>query len=93
MTTTKTYFAMSVVGDRVYASGGMRSKDTFLSTIEYYTPETGWTYDSSLTMDSFRYWHCSVAVGSELYIIGGSVGAHVTASNSVQSYDTATSSG
>jgi len=88
MTTPKIYFAMSVVGDRVYASGGQRTKDTFMNTLEYYSPESGWTYDSSLTMEYFRYWHCSVAVGSELYVIGGSVAEHDRESNSVISYDT-----
>merc|ERR1711970_919713 len=87
MTTPKIYFSMSVVGDRVYASGGQRTKDTFMNTLEYYEPESGWTYDSSLTMEYFRYWHCSVAVGSELYIIGGSVAEHDRESNSVISYD------
>jgi len=93
MTLPRMYFAMSVVGDRVYASGGMRTKDTFINTLEYYTPESGWAYNSSLTLESFRYWHCSVGVGSELYVIGGSVGMHDTDSNSVMSYDTAKGGG
>jgi len=93
MTTPKMYFAMSVVGDRIYASGGQWTKDTFIDTLEYYTVEDGWKYDSKLTMDAFRYWHCSVAIGTELFVIGGSVGVHDSASNSVQSYDTSRESG
>lgn len=74
----------SVGGDTLYATGG--SNHMYRDSTEVFTYETGWRLEERMKMNGRRAGHCSVAIGSWLYIIGGTV-EEVT-SKSVEAFDT-----
>ena len=74
----------SVGGDTLYATGG--EHHYFLDSTEVFTYETGWRLEERMKMNGTRSGHCSVAFGSWLYIIGGSLENQST--YSVEAFDT-----
>merc|ERR1712037_954360 len=61
-----------------------------LSSTEVFTREAGWRLESKLEMEATKESHCSVAIGSWLFTIGGSVGGTTLnyVSNLVETIDT-----
>ena len=76
----------SVGGDTLYVTGGTNHSVKHMSSTEVFNYETGWRLDERLTMNGRRFRHCSVAIGSWLYIIGGTL--EEQHSNSVEAFDT-----
>ena len=87
MNYARAYFGLTVIGDRMYASGG-RNEVEYESTVESFSPGTGWTIEEQMEMPQYRWTHCSVALGTKLVIIGGRVGSTSVESASVQAFDT-----
>ena len=75
---------MATIGDAVYASGG--ANETIHDSVEVFSAETGWRLEERLKMNRRRRGHCSVSIGSWLFIIGGLVEEQNT--NSVEVFDT-----
>jgi len=75
---------MTTIGDAVFASGG--ANETTHDSVEVFTHENGWRLEERLKMNGRRRGHCSVAIGSWLFIIGGLVEEQNT--NSVEAFDT-----
>ena len=90
MNYNRRYFSMSVVGDTIYALGGLGdyTERDYHSTVEYFTRHQGWLVADKMTMGGYRAYHCSVVMGSRLVVIGGVVGGGL-GFDSVQYYDTA----
>ena len=86
-------FGFSAVGEMIFASGG-RSNGGHpwgsLSSVEVFTLDEGWRLESKLEMEASKDSHCSVAIGTWLYTIGGSVGGNTleSTSNLVEAIDT-----
>ena len=74
----------SVGGHTLYATGG--DNHLYRDSTEVFTYETGWRIEERMKMNGRRAGHCSVAIGSWLYIIGGTVEEQT--SNSVKAFDT-----
>jgi len=78
-------FGLTVIEDRLYATGG----DGFSSTqtsVESFSHETGWVIEDTMELPLPRYQHCSVALGTRLVVLGGTVSSAI--SSSVQAFDT-----
>ena len=84
MTYARVQLGMASVGDTVYATGGANS--TIHDSVEVFSEETGWKVDERLNMNGGRRRHCSVALGSWLFMIGGLREEQLT--NSVEAFDT-----
>ena len=88
------YFSLTAVGDQLFAIGG--AGDYRLSSSEVLTQGEGWREEPKLDMGAAKQNHCSVALGSWLYIIGGHVeetsGTKGYISNQVEAYDTSSTS-
>merc|ERR1712133_188284 len=82
MVRTRSYFSLSLVGQTVYAVGGLGEGQ---DTVESYTEEGGWTIEGEMSMDTWRSRHCSVVRETEIIILGGYYGSP---SRSVQSINT-----
>ena len=82
-------FGMSVIGDTIYATGGIGDyvEKDYHTTVESFTTAHGWVVEDRMTLTSYRAYHCSVVIGSTLFVVGGNVGSTL-ASDSVESYDT-----
>ena len=86
-------FGFSAVGEMIFASGG-RSNGGHpwgsLSSVEVFTRDEGWRLEPKLEMEATKDSHCSVAIGTWLYTIGGSVGGNTleSSSNLVEAIDT-----
>ena len=81
---------VATIGDAVFASGG--ANETTHDSVEVFTQETGgWRLEERLKMNGRRRGHCSVAIGSWLFIIGGLVDEQNT--NSVEAFDTSSLAG
>ena len=76
----------SVGGDTLYATGGTNHSVKHMSSTEVFNYKTGWRLDERLMMNGRRFRHCSVAIGSWLYIIGGIL--EEQNSHSVEAFDT-----
>merc|ERR1711962_1434001 len=71
MVHTRYYFSLSLVGQTIYAVGGLGGGE---DTVESYTEEVGWTLEGEMRMDKWRAWHCTVVMESSLVVIGGNYG-------------------
>ena len=78
-------FGLSAIGNILIASGGYQSEGP-LSSVEVFTPGKGWTLETKLEMGETKYHHCSLALGSWLYTIGGVLDG-TYASNVVEAFD------
>ena len=86
MVLEKSGFGLSVIGDMLISSGGY-GNDGSLSSVEVFTLEEDmWTLEPMLDMGLTKYSHCSVALGSWLYTIGGLVDGYY--SDRVDAIDT-----
>ena len=83
-------FGLSAIGEILLASGGRSNNGGSLSSVEVFTLEAGWRLESKLDMGATKDSHCSVAIGSWLYTIGGGVGGTTLdyVSNMVEALDT-----
>ena len=81
-------FSITSVGDSLFASGGNGVVDKFLhhDSVEMFTQEIGWRLEPRMTMHQPKSRHCSVSIGSWIYIIGGHVDGY--ASSLVEAFDT-----
>ena len=70
----RTYFATTVIGDTVYATGGVDWNTATHDTVESFQPARGWRLEETMLLSTPRQEHCSVNIGSRLIIIGGNVG-------------------
>ena len=77
-------FGLTTIGDKVFASGG--ANETIHDSVEVFTLATGWRLEERLRMEGRRRGHCSVAIRSWLFIIGGLL--EEQNSNSVKAFDT-----
>jgi len=69
MQTARTNFGLAVVGNKIYAIGGMEG-NSFLSTVEEYDPATDtWVYKQSLPIKRGNF--CTSVVNGKIYVIGG----------------------
>ena len=82
-------FGLSVVADSLIATGGVGSDGPF-SSVEVFTAGDGWRHDPMLDMRETKYGHCSVVIGSWLYLVGGIVGGDFVSnvSSLVEALDT-----
>ena len=82
-------FGLSAIGNILIASGGYQSEGP-LSSVEVFREGKPWTLETKLEMGETKYHHCSLALGSWLYTIGGLVGGTSTSSvsNKVEAIDT-----
>jgi len=87
MNYARRYFGLTVIGDRMYASGGQNELE-YEYSVESFSPGTGWTIEEQMRMPQYRWQHCSVALGTKLVIIGGGASSTSTASTSVVAFDT-----
>ena len=80
-------FGLSVVGNKLQATGGVDGGP--ISSVEVFT-EDGWRMEVLLEMRATKFQHCSVAIGTWLYTIGGIVGGNSfdDESNLVEAFDT-----
>merc|ERR1712098_176058 len=78
-------FGMTAIQEKVYATGGLMGSTRY-SSVEIYTPNSGWTMEDSMDMGKSRHHHCSIAFEDKLIVIGGYVDGHI--SSSVMSYNT-----
>jgi len=86
MVLEKSGFGLSAIGDMLIGSGGY-GNDGSLSSVEVFTLEEDmWRLEPRLEMGSTKYSHCSVAIRSWLYTIGGIVGGYY--SDRVDAIDT-----
>lgn len=65
--------------------------EVYTNTVEAYTRATGWTMQEEMEMTNPRWRHCSAAIGTVLYVIGGEVEGGE--STSVEAWDTSSSTG
>ena len=83
-------FSLTSVGDSLFASGGNGVVDKFLhhDSVEVFTQsqEIGWRVEERMRMHKPKSRHCSVSVGSWIYLIGGHVDGY--ASSLVEAFDT-----
>jgi len=87
----RSYFALSAIGDTLLvASGGIGNSPPQSSVEVFNVAEDGWRLEANLEMSSTKRDHCSVAIGSWLYTIGGMVDgtSYGSASNLVEAFDT-----
>merc|ERR1719378_465527 len=78
-------FAMSVIGNTIYVTGGWDGGDD-LTSVESFEVGRGWRIEETMEMSRTRYEHCSVVLDSRLIVIGGYVSG--SRSRSVMSFDT-----
>ena len=89
----RVYVAMTAIGDTIYATGGYSdASEVYPTIVESFTRTHGWVVEEEMELTVYRPAHCSVAIGSQLFIIGGYVGSPAS-SNSVQSFDTSNKNG
>ena len=83
-------FGLTAVGQSLYATGGYFGSSVAHSSVEVFTDEEGWRQEPELEMRTTKYLHCSVAIGSWLYTIGGIVQgtSEINTSNLVEAFDT-----
>jgi len=86
MNYAKDRFSLTTIEDRLYATGGFNSP-SYLTFVESFSHETGWVIEDTMELPSTRGMHCSVALGTRLFVLGGRVGNTVE-SSSVQAFDT-----
>ena len=70
----RTDFATAVIGDTVFATGGVDWNTGTHDTVESFQPARGWRLEENMLLSTPRQEHCSVNIGSRLIIIGGNVG-------------------
>ena len=83
-------FGLSVVGNQLLATGGVDHHSGPISSVEVFT-EGGWRMEVLLEMRATKFYHCSIAIGTWLYTIGGFVGGDSfddDESNLVEAFDT-----
>ena len=94
MTTERRDFGLTAVGDTLFATGGFYGSALAHSSVEVFTYGEGWRQWLKLEMTTSKYSHCSVALGTWLYTIGGII--HRTGdsftSDFVETYDTSSTS-
>ena len=94
MTTERRDFELTAVGDTLFATGGFYGSALAHSSVEVFTYGEGWRQWLKLEMTTSKYSHCSVALGTWLYTIGGII--HRTGdsftSDFVETYDTSSTS-
>jgi len=78
-------FGMTTIQEKVYVTGGLMGSTRY-SSVEIYTPNSGWNMEGSMEMEKSRHHHCSIAFDDKLIVIGGYVDGHI--SSSVISYNT-----
>ena len=89
MTTERRDFGLTAVGDTLFATGGFYGSALAHSSVEVFTYGEGWRQWLKLEMTTSKYSHCSVALGTWLYTIGGIIhgtGESFT-SDLVETYD------
>ena len=79
-------FGLTTIEDRLYATGGAGLSTSSKTSVESFSHETGWVIEDTMELPSPRSFHCSVALGTRLVVVGGLVDSPV--SNSVQAFDT-----
>ena len=80
-------FGLTAVNGRLFASGG-QGELGFHASVESFTHDEGWHVEDQMQLSQYRVYHCSVALGSRLVVIGGSVGHSPASSSSVEAFDT-----
>ena len=76
---------VAVLNDHIYAVGGAGSSPDYHNSVESYSEAGGWVMENTMTLNEHTYSHCSAAIGTELFIIGGKTGSG-SGSDSVQSF-------
>jgi kelch-like protein 17 (actinfilin)/kelch-like protein 20 len=70
MRTSRTEFGACVIAGDIYVTGGMDVDVSVLSSVEKYSPAVD-TWNAVAPMPEARQGHVSVAVGSDLFVLGG----------------------
>ena len=91
MVLERSYFGLSAIGDTLLIASGGIGNGPPQSSVEVFTVgEAGWRLEANLEMGSTKRDHCSAAIGTWLFIIGGMVDgtSYSDASNLVEAFDT-----
>merc|ERR1711915_109532 len=67
----RSYAPMSVIGETIFVTGGIDLYDETLASVESFKVDRGWKVEEKMVMPVARYDHCSVVIGTDLFVIGG----------------------
>ena len=73
MNYARSYFGLTAIEDRLYATGGEGLSASSKTSVESFSHETGWGIKDTMELPSPHNNHCSVALGTQLVVLGGSV--------------------
>ena len=90
MVSYRSSFGLTSVGDLLFATGGFGDARAPLESVEAFSAGVGWRQEPGMGIGVAKYSHCSVAIGSWLYTIGGLLDGTTedNVSNVVEAYDT-----
>ena len=90
MVSSRSSFGLTTVGDKLFATGGIRDSGEPVESVEVFSTGEGWRQKPEMEMRVTKYSHCSVAIGTWLYTIGGLLGGKTEndVSDVVEGYDT-----
>jgi hypothetical protein len=75
MNAPRAIFSAEVVNGKIYAIGGVQSRDSTNHTIEVYDPQSNtWTLQTDMPLK--RLWHGSVVINDNIYVYGGYISAN-----------------
>ena len=74
MVSSRSGFGLTTVGDKLFATGGIRDSGEPVESVEVFSTGEGWRQKPEMEMRVTKYSHCSVAIGTWLYTIGGLLG-------------------
>merc|ERR1711915_160244 len=86
MVYSRAYGAVSVIGSVVYVTGGNNETEFASKTVLSFSEGGIWQEETSMVMTTGRARHCSAAIGSKLFVIGGE-DHPANPLNTVQSFD------
>ena len=78
-------FGLTAIEDRLNTAGRAGLSTSSQTSVESFSHETGWMIKDAMELPSPRNNHCSVALGTRLVVLGGSV---PVLTNSVHAFDT-----
>merc|ERR1711915_40607 len=88
MVYNKGFGAVSVVGSVAYVTGGSNETEDASATVLSFSDGGSWQEETSMVMTSKRVHHCSAAIGSKLFVIGGKNSDNSDGLSTIQSFDT-----